>query len=95
MSLEENVNQTISFITENNEEVEFCVIEQTKLNGVNYLLVTEDTDDEEEVAAYILKDVSSEEDEEAVYDMVEDEKELEAIAAIFDELLEDTEIETE
>ena len=88
----EEMFQKINFTTEDGEDVVFCVVEQTKLNGINYLLVTEDTDDEEEVDAYILKDISKTEDEEAIYDMVEDEKELELIANIFEELLEDTEI---
>lgn len=87
--------EKINFTTEDGEEVVFCVVEQTKLNGINYLLVTEDVDDEEEVDAYILKDISKTEDEEAIYDMVEDDKELELIANIFDELLEDTDIVSE
>lgn len=88
--------QKITFTTEDGEDVVFCVVEQTKLNGVEYLLVTEDAeDDEQEVDAYILKDISGPEDEEAIYDMVEDDKELDAIAAIFEELLEDTDIVSE
>lgn len=94
MDLENERCQTVVFTTEDNEKVTFCVIEQTKLNGVNYLLVSEDVEDEE-VDAYILKDVSKEEDEEAVYDIVEDDSEIDAISAIFEELLEDTEITTE
>lgn len=82
----------INFTTEDGEEVVFCVVEQTKLNGVNYLLVTEEDDNRDEVDAYILKDVSKEDDEEAVYDMVEDDKELDAIASVFDELMDDTDI---
>ena len=90
----ENKNDNIvSFITEDNEEVKFRVIEETKLNGVSYLLVTEDSDDEEE--SYILKDVSKPEDSEAVYDIVEDDKEIKLIASIFEELLEDTDIISE
>lgn len=90
--MEQNeVFEKISFTTDDGDEVVFCVVEQTKLNGVNYLLVTEDLD-EEEVDAYILKDVSSSDDEDAIYEMVEDENELDIIANIFDELLEDTDI---
>ncbi len=86
----------INFTTEDGEEVVFCVVEQTKLNGVNYLLVTEEDDDSEgEVDAYILKDISSEDAEEAVYDIVEDDRELDAIASIFDELLDDTDFVSE
>ncbi|WP_066717543.1 DUF1292 domain-containing protein [Clostridium sp. Marseille-P299] len=90
----ENKNDNIvSFFTEDNEEVKFRVIEETKLNGVSYLLVTEDSEDEEE--AYILKDISKQDDSEAIYDIVEDEKEINLIASIFEELLEDTDIISE
>jgi uncharacterized protein YrzB (UPF0473 family) len=85
----------INFTTEDGADVVFCVVEQTKLNGVDYLLVTEDAEDDEEVDAYILKDISNSEEEEAIYEMVEDDKELELIAKIFDELLEDTDIISE
>lgn len=88
--------QKITFTTDDGEKVDFYVVEQTKLNGVDYLLVTEDADeDNEEADAYILKDVSGPEDEDAVYDMVEDDKELDAIATIFDELLDDTDVVSE
>lgn len=82
----------ISFVTDYGEEVEFYVVEQTKLNGFSYLLVTEDNDENTEADAFILKDISKESDAEAIYDMVEDDKELELIADIFAELLEDVDI---
>lgn len=85
--------EKIIFTTEDNEEIEFCVLEQTMLNGINYLLVTESDDENEDAEALILKDISNEDDEEAVYDMVEDENELMLIAKILEELLEDTEFE--
>ncbi len=91
--MENNNDNIVSFITEDNEEVKFRVIEETKLNGVSYLLVTEDSDDEED--AYILKDISNPEDSDAIYDIVEDDKEINLIASIFEELLEDTDIISE
>ena len=81
----------IPFQTEDGVTVTFYVLEQTKFYGMNYLLVTEDTESEEAVS-YILKDVSGEEAEEAVYEMVEDEKELSALAKLFEELMEDVDI---
>lgn len=85
--------EKIIFTTDDNEEVEFYVLEQTKLNGINYILVTDSDDEEDEEAeALILKDVSSEEDEEAIYDVVEDDNELMLIAKIFEETLEDIEL---
>lgn len=74
------------------EEVEFFVLEQTRVNGVNYLLVTEN-DDEEESDAYILKDMSKDEDVEAIYEFVEDDVTLEAVSKVFAELLDDVDFE--
>ena len=71
-------------------EVLFYVLEETRVAGVNYLLVAESEDDEAE--CYILKDTSSAEDAEAVYEMVEDDETLEALSKVFAELLENTEI---
>lgn len=86
--------EKIQFVTEDNENVEFYVIEETKINGMNYLLVTDsEEDDDEEAAAYILKDLSSEDDEEAVYEFVEDDDEMEYVSKIFSEILDDIDIE--
>ncbi|MDF2483930.1 MAG: hypothetical protein K0R46_98 [Herbinix sp.] len=82
----------ITFITEDEEEVVFQILEQTRLGGTDYLLVSTTTEDDEEAEALILKDISKETDEEAVYDIVEDEQELESVAAIFKELLDDIEL---
>lgn len=89
-----NQNKVL-FTTENNEEVEFTILEQTKLNGITYLLVTDADEEDEEGNAYILKDLSNEEDESAIYDMVDDETELNAIGKIFEELLDDIELDRE
>lgn len=85
------VGNQIICTTEDNEEVVFYVEEYTVLNGITYLLVTEDNDSEE-TEAYILKDISTEDDEEAVYNIVEDEEEMFLIAKIFSELLDDVDI---
>jgi len=77
-------------------ETTFYVLESTKVAGVNYLLVTdcEDEDDsEEEASAYIMKDTSEPDSDEAVFEFVDDDEELKAVADIFVELLEDTDIE--
>lgn len=76
------------------EEVEFQVVEQTRVNNINYLLVTEDIESgEEEETAYILKDLSSPEEKDARYEIVEDDEEIDYISKIFSELLEDIDIE--
>ena len=81
----------IMFTTEDGDEVKFHVIEETRINGKDYLLVLDDIEDEEQ-EALILKDTSAEGEAEAVYEIVEDEKELAAVAGLFAELLEDTDL---
>ena len=66
------------------EVVEFAVEEETQLNGIRYLLVSEGEEDGD-CEAYILKEVSTD-DEEVVYQMVEDDVEFSALAKIFSEL---------
>ena len=81
----------IVFTTEDGDEVVFQVLEQTRLGGIDYLLVSTTGDDEEE-EALILKDISKDTDEEAIYDIVDDERELELVAGIFKELVDDIEL---
>ena len=66
------------------EVVEFAVEEETQLNGIRYLLVSEGEEDGD-CEAYILKEVSTD-DEEVVYQMIEDDVEFSALAKIFSEL---------
>lgn len=73
------------------EEVEFFVLEQTKLNGVSYILVTDSEDDDAE--CLILKDTSGADETESLYEIVEDDVELNAVLKVFEELLEDVDIE--
>ena len=83
-------NEKIVF-TFDDEEVEFYVLEQTKVNGVSYILVSDSDDDDAQ--CLIMKDLSEAEDTESVYEIVEDEVELEALLKVFEELLEDVDIE--
>lgn len=83
--------EKLRFELEDGTVVEFFVEEQTKVNGVNYLLVTDSQEDEAD--AYILKDISEEKDQVANYVMVEDDVELAALSKVFQEMLEDTEID--
>jgi hypothetical protein len=84
--------ETIEFYLDNGEKVEFYVLEQSRLGGRDYILVTDSLDDEDG-EALILKDVSAPEDSEAVYEIVEDDQELDAVSAIFSEMLEDIDLE--
>lgn len=73
------------------EEVEFFVLEQTRINGQNYILVTDSEEDDAE--CLILKDTSDAQDTESLYEIVEDEVELSSVLKVFEELLEDVDIE--
>ena len=89
----EQRDDKIVFTTLDNEEIEFCVIEQTMINGNNYLLVAADND-EEEADAMILKEVNFDDDN-IVYEEIDDIVELEAVAKVFSELVDDFDIEME
>lgn len=84
--------EKITFVSDNKQEqAEFFVLEQTKLNGVSYILVTDSEEDDAE--CLILKDISTEEASESIYEIVDDDRELNVISGVFEELLEDVEIE--
>ena len=78
-----------SLLMERSED--FYIEEQTRIGGVAYLLVSDSMDDE--ANAYILKDVSEDTDSEACYEMVEDENELQAVYKVFEQMLEDVDLE--
>ena len=80
----------IVFTTDDGEEILLYVIEQTRISGVNYLLVSESEDEEAECV--ILRDTSTDADAEASYEIVEDDDTLTAVAGVFRELLEDTDL---
>ena len=83
--------EKITFHPEGEDPVDFFVLEQTKVNGVSYILVTDS--EEGDAECLILKDTSKETSSDSVYEIVEDDMELTAISKIFQELLEDVEIE--
>ena len=84
--------EKITFEFEDTQEaVDFFVLEQTKVNGTIYILVTDS--EEEEAECLILKDTSSENETDSVYEIVEDDVELKAVSRVFEELLEDIDIE--
>ena len=83
--------EKITFRPDGEEAVDFYVLEQTRIAGVNYILVTECEEGDGE--ALILKDLSSPEDTESVYEIVSEEKELDAVAGVFEDLLEGVTLE--
>lgn len=83
--------EKLTFQGKDGEQAEFYVLEQTRVNGANYLLVADSEEDDGE--CLILKDMASEEEQESLYEIVEDEQELSAVLAVFEQLLDDVEIE--
>ena len=80
----------IVFTPEGGEPVRFYVLEQTRLGGTDYILVTDAEDGDGE--ALILRDTSAAEEDEAVYEVVTDDEELNAVAAVFQNILEDIDL---
>ena len=83
------MDEKIILTAEDGETIACYVLEETRVAGCNYVLVT----DSEDGDCYILKDVSAAEEAEAIYEIVEDEKEQQYLARIFNELLEDVDIQ--
>ena len=83
--------EKITFHPDGEEPVEFYVLEQTKLGGISYILVTDAEEGDGE--ALILKETAENSDrKESVYEIVSDDTELSAVAAVFENLLEDIEL---
>ena len=81
----------IKVYNDQGEEAVFHVLEQTQINGVSYLLATEQADGEE-LEAWIFTQTGTK-DEDVCYETIEDETELEAVMGVFEVLLEDCEFD--
>lgn len=84
-------NDTVSFLSEDGENIKLSVLEETKINGISYILVT-DSFEGEDGECYIMKDISSCDDEDANYIFVEDENELDSVFEIFEKMMDDIDI---
>nr|WP_298056674.1 DUF1292 domain-containing protein [uncultured Lachnoanaerobaculum sp.] len=84
-------NDTVSFLSEDGENIKLSVLEETKINGISYILVT-DSFEGEDGECYIMKDISSGDDEDANYIFVEDENELDSVFEIFEKMMDDIDI---
>ena len=81
----------VVFTSADGDKIEFYVIEQTRINNINYILA-EDTEDESQ--AYILKETAGDAAaEESIFEFVEEDEEFKAISKVFTELLDDIDIE--
>lgn len=69
---------------------EWYVIDETRINGCNYILVADAPEGDAE--CLILKDTAPADSKESVYEEVEDDDELDIVAGMFEEALGDTEI---
>lgn len=81
--------EKITFNADGEEAVDFYVLEQTRIGGYNYILVTDFEEGDGE--ALILKDLSKDGEEESVFTIVSDEQELMAVSGVFADMLEDVE----
>ena len=84
--------QSINFITDEGEEIPLYIIEQTTLAGKDFLLVTDSDTQEDEAQVYIMQEISDQDDQ-TIYEFVEDEAQLEALSKVFEELLDDVDIQ--
>ena len=82
--------EKVTFQKNENETVEYYILEQTRISGVNYLLVTDAEEGDGE--AVILKEVSAAEYEIGGYTDDLTEEEFEAVVPIFENLLEDVDL---
>lgn len=78
--------EKITFNPQGEEPVDFFVLEQTRIGGYNYILVTDFEEGDGE--ALILKDLSKDGEEESVFTIVSDDEELAAVAGVFENMLE-------
>lgn len=85
-----NKQEKIIFTPEGEDPVAFYVLEQTRISGVNYILVTDTEEGDGE--ALIMKDLSADGEAESVYEIVSDDDELAAVAGVFENMLEDIEL---
>lgn len=88
-----NEERMITLETDDGEQVDFYVLEETRINGMNYLLVTDSEAEDDDGECYILKDLSKPEEEDATYEFVEDDAEMDYLFQIFSELMEDMDVD--
>ena len=86
--------EKIRLVAADSDEIEeFFVLEQVKLGGKMYLLVTDQ--EEGDGMCLILRDDAEEGSEESLYAVVEDDNELSAVLLLFSDKLEEMGILTE
>ncbi len=84
------MTEKIPFTLDDGTVIEFYVLEQTKLSGETYLLVTDA--EEGDGDALILRQLPGADNKENSYEVVSDDTLLEALAPVFENLLDDVSI---
>ena len=79
--------EKVTFNPEGEEPIDFYVLEQTRIGGFNYILVSDSQEGDGE--ALILKDLSKDGEEESVFSVVSEEDELAAVAGVFEDMMDD------
>lgn len=82
--------EKVTFQKNEKETAEYYILEQTRISGVNYLLVTDTKEGDGE--AVILKEISAAEEEIGGYTDDLTEEEFEAVVPVFENLLEDVDL---
>ena len=82
--------EKIVFRPEGEEAAEFYVLEQTRIGGMDYILVTDTEEGDGE--ALILRDNSRDGEAESVFTIVTEDEELAAVAGVFENMLDDIEL---
>lgn len=84
--MEENKKETkpekIVFETDEGSS-EWFVLDQTRINGCNYILVADEFTGDAE--CMILKDIAPAESKDSIYEEIEDDNELDIVAGMFEE----------
>ena len=79
--------EKVTFNPEGEEPIDFYVLEQARIGGFNYILVSDSQEGDGE--ALILKDLSKDGEEESVFSVVSEEDELAAVAGVFEDMMDD------
>ena len=81
--------QKIIFETDEGSS-EWYVIDETRINGCNYILVADAPEGDAE--CMILKDTAPADSKESIYEEITDDNELDIVAGMFEDALGDTDI---
>ena len=78
--------EKIILTSDDGEDLEFFVLEETQLSGIRYILVW---DTQEGVGDACILKMVSEDGDDAIYEIVDDDTEFSAVAKLFEELVGD------